>query len=181
MSEEVPLHRLRRLPRISCADPHPERSRDHHGRHDVQVHAPCQLVLVVAVVALAVVHLDVPMRTHVTREFPDARVALASEILGRKRRDVPGDLLRRLADLHVELPPVPVALSPPGDLPSPAERADDHRHAGEVRVDWTTRGLSPLPGVDHTGTVPTARSPLSGPHGDLSNRILIDYPTVHQA
>ena len=37
MPGQIPLHRLGRLPRASCADPHPERTRNHHGRHDVQL------------------------------------------------------------------------------------------------------------------------------------------------
>ena len=99
MEVQVVLHLLRRPLRVPCAYPHPKRPRHHHRRHDVLVAAPRERVLVVAVVALAVVRLYVPMRTHYLRE------PLRALRVGVKRRDVVGNLFRRLAERLADVPP----------------------------------------------------------------------------
>ena len=129
MELQVVFHLPRRLLGIPCAYPHPERPRHHHRRHYVHVAPPRKGVLVVAVVALAVVDLDIPMRPDNLRKLPRrARV-------GVKRRDMPGDLPRGPADAFADVPAVPVLL--PG-LPRPpdlAVRPDDRPGAGEAGLD----------------------------------------------
>ena len=61
MELQVVFHLPRRLFGIPRAYPHAKRPCHHHRRHHVQVAPPRKRILVVAVVALAVVDLDIPM------------------------------------------------------------------------------------------------------------------------
>ncbi len=128
MQEQVSPHLRDRPVRMARAYPHPERPRHHHRRHHVQVAPPREGVLVVAVVAPAVVRLDVPVRPH------DLRELLRAPRVGAERRDVPGDLLRRLADLLADVAAALVLLPRPPRLPHLAVRSDDCPRAGEPRV-----------------------------------------------
>ena len=105
MELQVVFHLPRRLFGIPRAYPHAKRPRHHHRQHHVQVAPPREDVLVVAVVALAVVDLDIPM-------CPDNfRKLLRRARVGVERRDMPGDLLRGLADAFADVPAVLVLLS----------------------------------------------------------------------
>ena len=119
------------------AYPHPERPRDHHRRHHVHVAPPREGVLVVAVVALAVVRLDVPVRPH------DPRELLSAPRVRVERRDVPGDLLRRLAEGLADVAPGLVLLPRLPRLPDRAVRSDDCPRAGEPRVNRVDDAVRP--------------------------------------
>ena len=144
MELQVVFHLPRRLFGIPCAYPHAKRPRHHHRRHDVQVAPPREDVLVVAVVALAVVSLDVPVRPY------DLRELLRAPRVGVERRDVPGGLLRRLADAFADVPAVLVLLPGLPRLPDLAVRPDYRPGTGEADLDrargkWTLVYQMPAP------------------------------------
>ena len=129
MELQVVFHLPRRLFGIPRAYPHAKRPRHHHRQHHVQVAPPREDVLVVAVVALAVVDLDIPMR-------PDNfRKLLRRARVGVERRDMPGDLLRGLADAFADVPAVLVLLSGLPRLPDLTVRPDYCPGAGEAGLD----------------------------------------------
>ena len=97
-------------------------------RHDVLVAPPREDVLVVAVVALAVVRLYVPVRTHYLRE------PLRALRVGVKRRDVVGNLFRRLAERLADVPPALVLLSGLPRLPDLPIGADYRPRSGEAGI-----------------------------------------------
>ncbi len=112
--------------------------------------------LVVAVVALAVVRLDVPVRSHDLREHlraPRVRV---------QGRDVPGGLLRRLADGLAQVAPALVLLPRLPRLPDVPARPDDRPRAGEsghAASRTRLRRVGQSEGVDHHRIAPLRGQP----------------------
>ena len=91
----------------------------------------------IAVVSLAVVDLDVPVRAH------DFRKLLRRARIRIKRRDMIDDLLRRFADDLADRDAVLVPRLGPARLPRPPERADHRAPAGESELDAVLNAEDP--------------------------------------